>query len=133
MGASLYEFRDLDIMLKLRAEADGDGWIETAFLAQSLGFDDDKMPIAQRLSWMKRYGMVEFNRERKMWRLTEGGERVTNARLRAAHSKAIERIPDESMVEVMSAVTTRYVHGSPMLAQMLRREFLYGTQPGRRR
>jgi hypothetical protein len=128
--ATLYDFRDLDLMAKLRAEANGHGgWVETAAMAEALGFEEDLLPIAQRLSWMKRYGMVEFDQERRMWRLSDGGERVTEARLRAAASTTIEHLPDEVMVEVMAKVTQRYLHGSAMLASMLRREFLFGTKP----
>ena len=78
---------------------------------------------------MRRYGMLEFDERRKMWRLTPAAERVTEARLRAAASTQIEELPDEVMVEVMSKVTQRYMHGSPLVATMLRREFQYGTQP----
>jgi hypothetical protein len=128
--ATLYDFRDLDLMVKLRAESNGaGGWVETADMAASLGFEDDLLPIAQRLSWMRRYGMVEYDRERRLWRLSPGGERVTEARLQAAQSRSIETLPDEVMVEVMAKVTQRYIHGSAMLASMLRREFLFGTKP----
>jgi hypothetical protein len=127
--ATLFDFRDLDLMLKLRAEAGAEGWVETDAMASALGFDDDRLPIAQRLSWMRRYGMVEYDRERRLWRLSPGGERVTEARLQAAASHTIEVLEDEVMVEVMAKVTQRYMHGSPMLATMLRREFLYGTRP----
>jgi hypothetical protein len=127
--ATLYDFRDLDLMLKLKAEGNSEGWVETEAMAEALGFGEDRLPIAQRLSWMRRYGMVEFDDQRRLWRLSEGGERVTQARLRAARSRAIEALEDEVMVEVMAKVTQRYLHGSPMLATMLRREFLYGTRP----
>jgi hypothetical protein len=130
-GANLYEFRDLDLMAKLKAEANGnpEGWVETDAMAEALGFEDDRLPIAQRLSWMRRFGMVEFDKPRRMWRLTDGGERVTAARLQAAQAREIEDLPDEVMVEVMAKVTQRYYLGSPMLATMLRREFLFGTKP----
>jgi len=64
-----------------------------------------------------------------MWRLTDAGRRVTEARVRAATSNGIEKLPDEAMIDVMAKVTQRYWHGSPMLATMLRREFLFGTKP----
>ena len=124
--ATLYDFRDLDLMLKLR---NGGGEVATAEMAEALGFGNDLLPVAQRLSWMRRYGMVEFDQERRLWRLSDGGERVTQARLRAGASRTIEGLPEESMVEVMAAVTQRYFHGSPMLAAMLRREFMFGTKP----
>ena len=135
-GASLYDFRDLDLMLKLAEEGDDEGWIESDHMARTLGLPPDNggtMAVAHRLSWMRRFGMIEYDRERHMWRLSEGGQRVTKARLRAAHSRTIEAIPDEAMVDVMAKVTQRYIHGEPMMAHLLRREFAYGTQPGLRR
>jgi len=127
--ATVRDFRDRDIMLKLLAEGDEDGWVETEAMAASMGFSEDNRPPAIRLAWMRRYGMVERDEERKMWRLTDGGLRVTKSHLKAAQSRTIETVPDEAMVEVMAAVLTRYRHGEPMLAHLLRREYLFGTAP----
>lgn len=132
--ASLFDFRDLDLMLKLEAEGDAEGWVETEAMARALGFDDDRQPIAIRLAWMRRYGMIEKPPNAKpsdptRWRLTEGGLRVIRARVKASQFRTIEALPDEAMVEVMANVTSRYHLGSPMIATMLRREFLYGTKP----
>lgn len=128
-SATLYDFRDLDLMFKLEAEADEEGWVETAHAAASLGFGDQLGPISRRFAWMRRYGMLEFDPLRRMWRLTPAGQRVTKARVRAATSNGIEQLPDEAMIDVMAKVTQRYMHGSPMIASMLRREFLFGTKP----
>lgn len=128
--ATLYDFRDLDLMLKLDAEG---GSAETWEIAEALGFSEaDRQGIAIRLSWMTRYGMLKFDAERRIWSLSKGGERVVNARMKAAAAKQIEALPDESMVEVMASVATRYRLGDPMIADLLRREFLFGTQRGRR-
>lgn len=126
--ASLYDFRDLDLLLKIEAEGDDEGWVDSEHLARSLGFGDDRMPIAQRLSWMRRYGMLGFDEQKRRWRLTDGALRVIDSRLRAAQAKSIDKLSDESMIEVMAAVTTRYQLGSPMIASMLRREFMFGTK-----
>ena len=130
--ATVYDFRDLDLMLKLDAESDDEGWVEASHLARSTGFGDDTMPVSRRLSWMRRYGMLEYDEQKKMWRLSPGGKRVSEARLRAAQARVIEELPDEAFVEVMASITTRYWRGDPMNAAMLRREFAYGTrrQPG---
>jgi hypothetical protein len=127
--ATLYDFRDLDLMLKIEDEGDNDGWVEAAALAASLGFGEDVRPVAQRLSWMRRYGMLERHKDAGDWRLTDGGLRVIEARLRAAQSRSIEKLPDEAMIDVMANITSRYHHGSPMMAHLLRREFLFGTKP----
>lgn len=126
--ASLYDFRDLDLMLMIEERADEDGWAETADLASSLGFDDSLQPLGIRFAWMRRYGILDHNAKERTWRLTEGGLRVVEAKLRAAQSRTIEAIPDESLIDVMANVTRRYHHGDPMIATMLRREFMFGTQ-----
>lgn len=126
--ATLYDFRDLDLLLKLKAEGDQDGFLDTENLARSLGFEE-ATKITSRLSWMRRYGMLEFDNARRLWRLTPGAERVTQARLRASQASVIEALPDESMVEVMASVATRYRLGDPMVAHLLRREFVFGTAP----
>lgn len=127
--ATLLDFRDLDLLLKIEAEADNDGWVATEHAARALGFGDEQQPLGIRFSWMRRYGMLEFDEKRHMWRLTDGARRVTEARMRAAAATTIETLPDELMVEVMSKVTQRYMRGDPMVATMLRREFRFGTQP----
>jgi hypothetical protein len=135
MPSSLYDFRDLDLLLKLDAEGDHEGWVETELLARTMGLNlngDRQLRdtgIGPRLSWMRRYGMLERNSETGMWRLTPGAERVIRARLKAAQARSLEALPDGAMVEVMANVTHRYRFGDQMMAQMLRREFLFGTQP----
>jgi hypothetical protein len=126
MGLSIYEFRDTDLMVKLAAE--GAGGIEARLFAEALGMNGDgAQHVSARLSWMRRYGMVEYDDEKKLWRVSDGGERVIESHARAAAIRQIEEVPDESMVEVMSHVTARYRLGDPMIADLLRREFQYGT------
>lgn len=128
--ASLYDFRDLDLMLTLADRGDNNGWAPTHDLASTLGFGDELQPLGIRLAWMRHYGMVERHhlKGESLWRLTNGGNRVIDAKLRAAQQRTIEAIPDEAMVAVMADITRRYHHGDEMLATMLRREFAYGTK-----
>ena len=128
--ASLYDFRDLDLMLKIVAEG---GEAATWELTEALGFgEQDRQGVAVRLSWMNRYGMVRFDEKTRTWRLSPSGERVTQARVAAGAKRELDKLDDESMVDVMAHVTSRYRHGDPMLADLLRREFLFGTQRGKR-
>lgn len=132
--ATLYDFRDLDLLLKIATEANGSKGLTTAELADLLGFEEgDNRPMGIRLAWMRRYGMVAFDEGDRLWRLSTGGRRVATAQIKARQIDVIEKMPDEAMVEVMAHVTSRYQHGQNVLAHMLRREFLYGTQKGRRR
>jgi len=120
--ATLYDFRDLDLMLRIAQEA-----VQTDDLAKDLGFGKDIAPVGTRLGWMRRFGMVERD-EQGWWDLTPGGVRVVQAKLKAAQASALSALPDESMIEAMAYITSRYHHGDPMLATMLRREFAYGTK-----
>lgn len=132
--ATLLDFRDTEIMVRLAEESNGSGkGVTTAQLADALGFepDGDRRPVGIRLAWMRRYGMVAFSETDRAWRLSPGGRRVIQAQERAAEIAVVDQLPDETMVEVMAHVTSRYRHGQAMLAHLLRREFLFGTQ-GRR-
>ena len=127
---SLYDFRDLDLMLQLAKRGDYEGWAETNDIAEAIGMGNGGVQnVGVRFSWMKRYGILEYSGEKKAWRLSAGGRRVVEAHLRAAQAKALATVPEESMIEVMSHVTSRYRHGDPMMAHLLRREFAFGTNP----
>jgi len=129
LTATLYDFRDLDLMMRIADDAEKR--LTSKDLAESLGLESEAggtQSVAIRLAWMKRYGFVEFDGKRRDWALSAAGRRITESRVRAASIKAIEAVPDESMVEVMSHVTARYRLGDPVIASLLRREFLFGTQ-----
>lgn len=129
--ASLYDFRDLDLMLTIADAPDG---ITAMELAEEIGLGEDGTRAAgTRLAWMRRYGMVEHVGHDRLWRLSRSGERVAEAKLKAAATRQLVAVPDEALVDVMAHVTARYRLGDPMTANLLRREFLYGTHNGRRR
>lgn len=125
--ATLYDFRDLDLLQKIAAESNGQG-ISSKEFADLLGFEEEARPIGIRLAWMKRYGMVAFDDKERTWSLTPGAERVVQAQIKARQITVVQKLPDEAMVDVMAHITSRYQHGEGMLAHMLKREFLYGTQ-----
>ena len=129
MSFRVYDFRDTDIMARLLEL----GSIPAADLAAELGASGDKQgnQIGSRLNWMKRYGMTGYDPKDRTWRISDGGERVLASRRKAAALKAIEALPKEELVEVMAHITSVYRLGDPLLAAMLRREFQYGTWPGR--
>jgi len=120
------EFRDLDLMLAVEK----DGGLTSHGLSEALGLGGAGVQgAAVRAAWMRRFGMFDFDEQAKCWILTPSGQRVVKAKRQAAALGAVERVPDESMVDVMSHVTARYRLGDPMMANLLRREFLFGTSP----
>jgi len=128
-GASLYDFRDLDLMHKIEAESDNEGWVELEHLARAMGLGDThNRNVGSRLAWMRRYGMVTRHEQTGLWRLSRGGQRVVAARVKAATQHELEALPESAMVETMASVVSRYRFVDAMTAAMLRREFLFGTQ-----
>jgi len=126
---TMYAIRDLDVMLRMRDEANDRGEVTAAELADALGLSDEVRNVAIRLAWMKRYGMTTYSDERQAWALAPGGQRVIAAKAKAALSERIDNVPDDQLIDVMAHVTTRYRYGDPVIATMLRREFAYGTSP----
>jgi hypothetical protein len=127
MSFNLYDFRDLDLMLAVE-EAIGDDGVSTADLAKALGLDEEAQSVAVRMAWMKRYGVFSFNEKRRVWSLTDGGNRVLEANRRSLNGSALDKVPDESMISVMAHVTDRFRRGDALHATLLRREFMFGTQ-----
>ena len=125
MTLTVYDIRDLDLMMKLAEQGSG---ATSKELASELGMDDNGQHVGTRLAWMRRFGMLDFNEKLRVWSLSPGGGRVVESKLRAATRERIEAIPDEQIIEVMAHVTTRYRHGDDMTAAMLRREFQFGTK-----
>jgi hypothetical protein len=124
---SVYDFKDTDLMAHLAAtSALGLTAAETAE-AMGLNPEEGTRAVGMRFAWMKKYGMLSYDEKTKLWSLTNGAERVMTAQKTAAMTEVIERFPDESMVEVMANITSRYRLGDPMTAALLRREFVYGT------
>lgn len=126
--ASLFDFRDSDIMHHIAENTNGKG-LSAIDIADLIGLGEDgTRPIGVRLAWMKRYGMVVYDDKDHLWKLSRGGQRVHDAKLLAPQFRVVDTLPDESMVEVMAMVTSRFQRGETMLGHMLRREFMYGTQ-----
>lgn len=128
--ATLYDFRDLDIMYKIDEAANGAG-VDAHELSELLGFEAESKEahrsVGIRLAWMRRYGMVAYDESSKHWALSRSGRRVVQAQLKAPQLKVVKEMPDELMVETMAMVTSRFQRGDSMLGHMLRREFKYGT------
>jgi hypothetical protein len=127
MRFDVQSFRDLDLMLKIEHEGGNDG-VEARALAESLGAENGTV-IASRLNWMAQFGLLQFNKEHRLWTVSSSGARVVEAKLRGAASREIDAIPDEALIEVMAHVTSRFKHDDPVMGHMLRREFAYGTRP----
>jgi hypothetical protein len=124
---TLYDFRDIDLLMKLAHE--GASGATASEMSEALGFNSTgAQSVGVRFAWMRKFGMLSFDPEKHIWSVSAGAERVIAAHEKAAGIKKVESIPDEQLVDVMSHVTSRWRLGDPMIADMLRREFLFGTK-----
>ena len=126
---TVLDYKDTDLMAKV-SEGGGEG-VTAAELAEAIGIanGDGIRAVGMRFAWMKKFGMLDYDEKKHLWTLTDGADRVMAAQQIAAMTTVIEKVPDESMVEIMAHVTSRFRLGDPMVATMLRREFQYGTSP----
>lgn len=128
---SVYDFRDLDLMVQVRDLMNGDG-VTSQDVREALGMpEESQSAVGSRLAWMRRFGIFTKDEKTGTYRLSAGGERVIESKVKAAAQHRLEAVPDEAMVEVMAHVTSRYRLGDPLMATLLRREFVYGTARGR--
>jgi flagellar hook protein FlgE len=128
MTFTLYDFRDLDLMLAVADAVNDDGFVTTEDLASAVGVEN-KQSVGTRMAYMRRNGIFSFDEKRRLWSLTKGGERVLAAR-KQANTQGVTEIPDAALIDAMAHITARYRHGDALNATLLRREFLFGTKPG---
>jgi hypothetical protein len=122
MSLTIKDIRDFDLMAKLH---------EGPLLARELASDYGKETgtyVASRLGWMGKWGMLERDPKTAVWRITDAGDRVVKAKQRAALLSTLDELPEEELIEVMAHITARWRRGSGLIATMLRREFIFGTQ-----
>ena len=140
MGSHLtvVDFRDAELLAKLSEQ--GASGATSHELADELGMTNGHpaQSVGSRFARMRGFGMVEFDAERRLWTVTEGAARVLEAERRSAIADTIEALPEEELVVAMAAVAARYRHGDYLTANLLRREYRFGTDPrsaawGRRR
>jgi hypothetical protein len=68
--ATLYDFRDIDLMVKMAAVGDELGRISATDLAGEAGLNTENggpRSMGIRLAWMKRYGFVVYDDKEHLW------------------------------------------------------------------
>lgn len=147
---SNYSDRELLHVIADLTPADGDGWVDVDLIATRLGLSQDGLSEEQaalharrctsvRLSWVQRLsGTVEKNEARKydqppQWRLTDEGNLLVKAKLSPAEIEKLEEtISDYSALGAVAALSRRYQRTATGRANLLRREWAYGTHKNRK-
>lgn len=143
----LENYSDREILHLVNDLADNDGWVLDEHLAERIGLRVGGMSDAQlliytrrcvgiRLAWIKKLtGCVERHPDKKdyRWRLTEAGKSVVGAKLNASIDNGLSQMSDANLLAAVEVMGRRYMRANTGSANLLRREWAYGTHKNRRR
>jgi hypothetical protein len=142
----LASFSDRELLHLLADLGDQEGWVELDHLVVQLNLPLDGMTEAEhhkhvrrcigiRFGWIRRLTMT-VERDKKpqgRWRLTVAGQEVVKARLTADFAAKLDGIGELTALPALEALTRRYMTAEPGAANLMRRQWQYGTHPNRRR
>lgn len=133
-SAILDELSDKEVLWVLEDVTDESGYADVHAIADMLGMKHDNPAkcVGSRLSWLRRYGVVEKHKDAPgLWRLTRPGRALIGADLQPGQRKTLEGLTDEQVLALTSIVTDRYRRSNDTAAVMMRREWAYGTSKRR--
>jgi len=127
---ALSEYNDIDLLTIVSDLTDTDsGWADAELIADRTGVQhrEPLRCVAMRMSWMRRYGAIEFNPDDKYsYRLTDEGERIIKkGSLTAAQRKAVEGLADHQLLAAMASMGSLYGSASNLAATLMRRHWRY--------
>lgn len=141
----LASFSDREILHMLADLAGTEGWVDADDLVNRVGIPTDaddgeelakalRRSVGSRMAWIKKLsGCVERDEKRPgVWRLTERGKAVIKANLPTELRARLEGLEELRGVDAVSVLARRYMGGSFEAANLMRREWSYGTHPMRR-
>lgn len=135
----LSDFSDRELLRIIYDLSDEYGWVESVHLAEHLfptqvraGREDKNQAlrcVGQRLSWMKRYGVVQRNeKDRKgTWGLTGQGKLLLTGAIPAHERKVIENLKENQLLDLTETLSMRYFYAGDVAATMMRRQWQFGS------
>lgn len=125
----LESYSDRELLLLMKDLRDENGHVQSEEIADRLDLDHPKplQCVGIRMAWMRRYGVVDFQRQLKVWYLTSKGEAIANGGLTKAQTKALESISAERGMEAVMALGSRYREFGEIEATMMRRAWKYSV------
>lgn len=92
--------------------------------------------VSVRLSWIKRLSDTLYRNDGRPkipeWKLSEIGIRVVNVAVAPAFSKQLENMGEIAAVVALDSLSRRYNSADRGAANLMRRQWAYGTHPLRR-
>jgi hypothetical protein len=143
----LENYSDREMLHLINDLAGPEGWVDVEVLAERVGLSSTGMSEAQlaiharrcvsvRLAWIRKLsGCVERHPDKKQqsWRLTDSGQMVVLAKLSQAVTVGIEQMGEMNSLLALDALSRRYRRADVKAANLMRREWQYGTHRSRRR
>lgn len=125
----LLDFSDRELLFVIYENLDDKGWAHSALLAEKLGLKTDKPAqcVGSRLSWLRRYGVVEHGGP-NMWRLTPVGEVLMHGDLSREQQEQIKAVKPDQLIMLTRALTKRVQKARSEAGHLVRREWRFGTQ-----
>ena len=127
-------YSDFDLLHIVNDLADNDGWATTEEIAQRVGLTH-KHPnhcVGIRFAWMRREGAVEKHPKEGKWRMTDRGRALALNGLDVVERATFAEMSDNKLLAMMREMTGRYSTGDQVTANLMRREWRYGTDKSRR-
>jgi hypothetical protein len=142
----LENYSDREMLHLLNDLAGEEGWVDVEILAERVGISADGMSEAQlaiharrcvsvRLAWIRKLsGCVERHPDKSSlrWRLTDSGETVVMAKLSQAIVQGLDQMGEMNSLLALDALSRRYRRADVKAANLMRREWVYGTHRNRR-
>jgi hypothetical protein len=128
------DFSDVELLALVNDHADSDGYVKTEEMVLIVGLDVEnaRQCVGSRFSWLARYGAMEKNPDEVgSWRLSAVGLAMVKGNLSASEKRTLENLADEKLLSLARGVTNRYRSTGATGAQLMRREWQYGTSKRR--
>jgi hypothetical protein len=122
MGLRLDEFSDRELLALIADLRDEAGYVQSLDIAVALNLGEGgKQSASVRLSWMRRYGVVDY--DDGGWCLTDDGERALQASASKGLTKAVEATSDPSLLEATHLLAERRRRAGSVFQTLSRREW----------
>jgi hypothetical protein len=131
---TIEDFSDVELLALVNEHADSDGYVMTEEMVLVIGLDVEnaRQCVGSRFSWLTRYGAMEKDPdETGRWRLSAVGRAMVRANLTAAEKRMLENLADDKLLSLARGVTNKYRSTGATGAQLMRREWQYGTSKRR--
>src|SRR3954466_5878034 len=127
----LADFSDRELLFVFSDHEDDEGYVHVAGVLAALDLDNEHPArcLGARMAWLRRYGALD--REEGRWHLTEVGQAVIAARLRAPAQRALDGLDAAHLVVAVESLAACYraINGAGEAYRILtRREWQHGVR-----